>query len=125
MHKSLAQPWFRPFGQPVDRRMLPSFRLHREALSKLVDRSVKERPEIWFMREDGSNLDENVDDIVSVVLTDGLDLLDQFHDPQVVLELIDSGWLLDRVIATRRRRCERRSHAYLGSTHPERLISRS
>ena len=56
---------------------------------------MKERPEIWFMSEDGSNLSENVDDIVSVVLTDGLDLFDQFHDPQVVLELIDSGWLLD------------------------------
>ena len=39
-------------------------------MSKLVDRSVKDRPEIWFMREDGSNLIENVDDIVSVVLTE-------------------------------------------------------
>ena len=46
------------------------------------------------MREDGSNLEENVDDMVSVVLTEGLDLLDQFHDPHVVLELIDSGWLM-------------------------------
>jgi hypothetical protein len=95
MHKSLAQPWFVPFGRPAGRRMLPSFRLHREALSKLVDRSVTDRPEIWFMREDGSNLVENVDDMVSIVLTEGLDLVDRFHDPQLVLGMIDSGRLLN------------------------------
>jgi hypothetical protein len=95
MQKSLVQPWFVPFGKPVDRRMLPSFRLHREALSKLIDRSVRDRPDIWFMREDGSNLVENVDDMVSVVLTQGLDRLDRYHDPHVVLSLIDSGELLD------------------------------
>ena len=94
MRKSLSQAWFRPFSQPVDRRMLPSFRLHRDALMKLVDRSVRDIPEIWFMKHDGSNLVENVDDMVSVVLNEGLDLLDRFHDPHVVLELIDSGWLL-------------------------------
>ena len=94
MRKSLSQAWFRPFSQPVDRRMLPSFRLHRDALKKLVDRSVRDIPDIWYMKDDGSNLNENVDDMVSVVLTEGLDLLDRFHDPHVVLELIDSGWLL-------------------------------
>jgi hypothetical protein len=95
MIKTLSQPWFRPFSAPLDRRMQRSFRLHREALSKLIDRSVHDVPDIWFMRDDGSNLIENVNDMTSVVLTSGLDLLDRFHDPRDALRLIDSGSLLN------------------------------
>jgi hypothetical protein len=94
MRKTLSQPWFRPFGEARDKRMLPSFRLHRDALKRLVDRSVHDVAEIWFMRDDGSNLDENLRDMTAVVMSDGLDLLDRFHDPRQVLELIDSGQLL-------------------------------
>lgn len=94
MRKSIPQPWFRPFSQPRDKRTLRSFRLHRDALRRLVDRSVHDVPEIWFMREDGSNLDENVADLTRVVLSRGLDLLDEYHDPRRVLASIESGALL-------------------------------
>ncbi len=95
MHKTISQPWFHPFSAPADTRMLPSFRLHRDALKKLVDRAVHDVPDIWYMRNDGSNLDENIRDLTSVVLSAGMDLLDQFHDPRRVLELIETGWLLN------------------------------
>jgi hypothetical protein len=94
MSKTLKQPWFRPFGEPRDRRMLSSFRLHRDALKRIIDPSVRDRPETWYMRDDGSNLGENLEDITQVVLSTGLDLLDQFHDPRRVHALIENGSLL-------------------------------
>jgi hypothetical protein len=95
LHKTIAQPWFRPFGQPRDNRVLPSIRLHRDALRKLVNQSVHDVPDIWYMRDDGSNLDENLQDLTSAVLTAGMDLLDQWHDPELVLDLIEAGRLLN------------------------------
>ena len=68
LHKTLSQPWFRPFSEQRDRRLLPSLRLHREALSKLIDRTAHDRPDIWYMRDDGSNVDENLRDLTTVVL---------------------------------------------------------
>jgi hypothetical protein len=95
MQKTIAQPWFRPFSQPRDKRTLLSFRLHRDALRRLVDRSVHDVPDIWYIREDGSNLDESLLDLTRVVLSAGLDLLDQFHDPRRVYEMIENGSLLN------------------------------
>ena len=94
MPKRLSQPWFRPFSESRDTRMLPSFRLHRDALKRLVDRRVHDVADTWYMRDDGSNLAENVHDLTTVVASDGLDLLDQYHDPRRVLEMIDDGTLL-------------------------------
>jgi hypothetical protein len=93
MEKTLAQPWFRPFSERRDDRMSASFRLHRDALKRLVDPKVHDRADIWYMRDDGSNLDENLRDLTEVVLSEGLDLMDQLHDPIRVLELIDDGSL--------------------------------
>ncbi len=95
MEKSLVQPWFRPFRKPRDNRMSASFRLHRDALKRLIDPKVHDRADIWYMRDDGSNLEENLRDLTAVVLSDGLDLIDQFHDPSRVLGLIDDGTLTD------------------------------
>jgi hypothetical protein len=95
MDKTIAQPWFLPFSETQDKRMLPSFRLHLEALSKLVDRTAHDVPDIWYMRDDGSNMDQNLEDLTAVVLSSGMYLLDQFHDPQQVLDLIRSGSLLN------------------------------
>jgi hypothetical protein len=95
MDKTVAQPWFRPFSEIRDKRMLPSFRLHREALSKLVNRTAHDVPDIWYMRDDGSNMDQNLADMTTVMLSSGMDLLDRFHDPRQVLELIRTGWLLN------------------------------
>jgi hypothetical protein len=92
--KTIPQPWFRPFSEPMRDGGLPSIRLHRDALRGLVDRAVHDRPEIWYMRTDGSNLDENLHDMTTVVLTVGLDLLGQWHDPEAVLEQIETGELL-------------------------------
>lgn len=94
MPKRLSQPWFRPFSEPRDKRTLPSFRLHRDALKRLVDRRVHDVADIWYMRDDGSNLAENVHDLTTVVASDGLGLLDQYHDPRRVIEMIDDGTLL-------------------------------
>jgi hypothetical protein len=94
MPKTIPQPWFRPFSQPPNERLPRSFRLHRDALRRLVDRHVQDVPDIWYMREDGSNLEQNLHDLTSVVLTSGLALIDRFNDPRQALELIDSGWLM-------------------------------
>ncbi len=94
MEKALVQPWFRPFSEPRDNRMSSSFRLHRDALKRLVNPIVHDRADIWYMRDDGSNLEENLRDLTAVILSEGLDLIDQYHDPKRVLELIDDGSLL-------------------------------
>lgn len=95
MDKTISQPWFHPFSEPVSWRMLPSFRLHRDALRKLVNRAVHDVPDIWYMRTDGSNLDENLHDMTAVILGAGLALLDEWHDPRQVLQLIRTGTLLN------------------------------
>jgi hypothetical protein len=69
--------------------------LHRDALRRLVDRSVHDVPDIWYIRADGSNLDENLLDLTKVVLSTGLDRLDQFHDPRRLYEMIENGSLLN------------------------------
>jgi hypothetical protein len=95
LHKTLSQPWFRPFSEQRDRRKLPSFRVHREALKQLIDRSVHDQPDIWYMRDDGSNLEENIHDLTSVVISDGLDHIDRYRDPHRVIEMIDDGSFID------------------------------
>ena len=94
LDKSLSQPWFSPFSESRHRPRLPSFRLHQQALKRLTDPALHDRVDIWFMREDGSNVEENCEDITSVVLTQGLLLLDRIYDPTQALALIDHGALL-------------------------------
>jgi hypothetical protein len=94
MTKSLAQPWFRAFSAPADDRRPPSFRLHDDALRKLTSRAVHDVPDIWYMRDDGSNLNENLQDMTTVVLTTGLDLLDQWREPERVIALLETDRLL-------------------------------
>lgn len=89
MRKTVAQPWFRSFSRPADQRKPLAFRLHEEALRKLTSRAVHDLPEVWYMRDDGSNLDDNLRDITSVVLTVGLELHDQWNDPRRVLEVLE------------------------------------
>lgn len=95
LQKTVSQPWFRPFGTPGPKGLLHSFRLHRDALRKLVNRDVQDVPDIWYMRDDGSNMDENLRDMTAVLLGAGLRFLDEWHDPRRVLELIRSGELLN------------------------------
>ena len=57
--KRLSQPWFHPWGdaRPTDRR------------------------DVWFVREDGSNLDGVVSDARDVIATSGLRQLEAYRDP--------------------------------------------
>jgi len=94
MRKTLTQPWFRAFSDPADDRRPRSFRLHEDALRELTSRAAHDVPETWYMRDDGSNLAENVQDMTTVVLTVGLDLLDQWSEPDRVLELLGTDVLI-------------------------------
>jgi hypothetical protein len=91
MSKTIEQPWFRPFSQPRPGSMQPSFRLHREGLMRVLRRDVHDRPDVWYVREDGSNLDEDLRDLTEVVLSDGLAFLSRIHDPVGVLSLLERG----------------------------------
>jgi hypothetical protein len=91
MNKTIEQPWFRPFAEPGPGSMLPSFRLHREGLTRVLRRDVHDRPDIWYVREDGSNLDEDLRDMMAVVMSAGLAFLSTIHDPVGVLGLLERG----------------------------------
>src|SRR5690348_1728037 len=57
LRKTLDQPWFHPFAEA--RPNLPSpMRMHREGLMHVSRREVHDRDDIWFIKKDGSNLDE-------------------------------------------------------------------
>jgi hypothetical protein len=91
MHKTIEQPWFRPFSTPPPDSMLPSFRLHREALMRVSRLDVHDLPDVWYVQADGSNLAENLDDMTSVVLSKGLDFLDTVHDSAALLGQLERG----------------------------------
>ena len=91
MNKTIGQPWFRPFAEPAPRSMLPSFRLHREGLMRVLRRDVHDCRDIWYVREDGSNLDEDLRDMTAVVMSEGLAYLSTIHDPVGVLGLLERG----------------------------------
>jgi hypothetical protein len=89
LQKTVSQPWFRSFSRPAHERRPMSFRIHDEALRRLTSREAHDRPDVWYMRDDGSNLDDNLRDITNVVLTVGLELHDEWNDPRRVLEMLD------------------------------------
>ena len=91
LHKTVSQPWFTPFSRPPSPTSPPSFRVHREALMRVLRRDVHDRPDIWFVREDGTNLAEVVVDLRSVFLGEGLAALEQWRDPCAVIAQI-SCW---------------------------------
>ena len=63
---------------------------------KVLRRNVHDRPDIWFVRDDGSNLSEAVNDLRTVVDRDGLPTLERFHDPCSVIDMAESGALAPR-----------------------------
>ncbi|HEX6230801.1 MAG TPA: hypothetical protein VF029_03735 [Actinomycetota bacterium] len=88
LHKTLSQPWFRPFADPAPERLLPSNAKHREGLRAVMRADVHDRPDIWYVLDDGSNLREVLDDVLEVVRRVGLPALDGFHDPGAVIRSI-------------------------------------
>jgi hypothetical protein len=73
--KSLSQPWFRPFHRDASR-WPKSFRLHREGVKQVFRSDTHDNPYIWFVLEDGSNLEECIEDAVSVLRSQGLPWFD-------------------------------------------------
>lgn len=91
--KTLSQPWFTPFSRPPAASTPRSFLLHREGLKRVFRRDTHDRPAVWFVKDDGSNLDEVVKDLLQVVSSVGLPLLDAFHDPAAVIAMAEGGEL--------------------------------
>lgn len=69
--KSLTQPWFTPLRSDT-RRWLPSLRRHREGLQKVMRHDTHDRPDIWFVRDDGSNVDDCLEDALRAIRAEGL-----------------------------------------------------
>jgi hypothetical protein len=94
LHKTLSQPWFNPFARPPATTTPRSFLLHREGLQRVLRRDTHDRPDVWFVKDDGSNLDEVMQDLLDVVSSVGLPLLDAFHDPAAVIAMAEGGQLV-------------------------------
>ncbi len=92
LRKSLSQPWFHPFAEP--QRNLPrSFALHREGLNQVLRRDVHDRSDIWFIKDDGSNVDAVMGDLLAAIEGEGLAVLQRFHDPNAVIKMALAGEL--------------------------------
>ena len=67
----------------------------RLALQRTIDQPGLERRDIWYVRPDGSNLSEAVEDARSVLMTTGVDWLDEFSSPERMLQFAENepeGW---------------------------------
>jgi hypothetical protein len=93
MSKSLRQPWFRPFHAPANPRSTPSMLRHREGLMQVVRSDAHDRADTWFVRDDGSNLEENIADLLAAVEAEGLPLLETLHDPCAVVKTVRAEML--------------------------------
>ena len=58
---------------------------------KVIRRDAHDRSDTWFVLGDGSNLDEDLADLLMVLERHGLPALDRFHDPCSVLEILRAG----------------------------------
>lgn len=94
LSKGLAQPWFEPFTRPPGPGTLPGVLLHREGLMKVLRRDRHDRPDVWFVKEDGSNLDEVVEDLRGAIDTVALPRLGSLHDHCQALPMLESGLLV-------------------------------
>jgi len=86
----------------------------RRTLYKTIRQPETEKPYVWFVREDGSNLSEVVEDARSVLLTNGMAWFDEFTD-------------LSRVLAYARNERDTNTGTHglggLGSPHRAKLIA--
>lgn len=92
LNKTLRQPWFRPFTRPAERLSVPML-LHQEALKRVLRTDVHDRPDVWFVLEDGTNLDQVLHDLADVVHERGLPILERFHDAEEVVQMARNGEL--------------------------------
>jgi hypothetical protein len=59
----------------------------------VLRRDVHDRPDIWFIKDDGSNVDEVMDDLLAAIEGEGLAVLERFHDPSAVIKMAQVGEL--------------------------------
>jgi len=57
---------------------------------------MHDRPDVWFVFEDGSNLEKVVDDLLLAVTTDGRAFLERTHDAAAVLNMVSGRELVPR-----------------------------
>ena len=88
--KTLLQPWFHPFAHSRTETR-PAMISHRDGLMQVLRRDVHDRPELWFVRADGSNVDECVSDLLAVVTSSALPWLEALRDPRTVIDRMLRG----------------------------------
>jgi len=86
LNKTLSQTWLKPLTQPPERLSEP-MQIHREALKPVLRTDVHDRLDVWFVLEDGSNLDEELHDLGAVVRDKGIPIPERFHDPEQVIQM--------------------------------------
>jgi len=62
----------------------------RRHLEKTISQEELERRDVWYVRPDGSNVTETVDDARSVLLTTGVAWLDEFSDLERILAFVEN-----------------------------------
>jgi hypothetical protein len=90
LSKTLAQPWFVPFAHGVGTAATPSMRAHQEGLAAVLRPDRHDRTDVWFVRDDGSDLAGNVGDLTEVMASTGLPMLERFHDPCAVRDMFEA-----------------------------------
>jgi hypothetical protein len=95
LEKTLSQPWFEPFSAPPSSTLPASVLAHRRALRTVIRKDRHDRSDIWFVRDDGTNLDEVIEDLCHVTDRVAIPWLDRLHDPCQVIELVLDGTLAD------------------------------
>lgn len=96
LEKNINQPWFRPFSAPPNPYLPRSMVLHREGLMKVLRRDVHDRPDVWFVKEDGSNIAQVMEDLLRVTTSEGLRMLDALTDPTAAIQMVQAGRLTPR-----------------------------
>lgn len=90
LNKRIAQPWFKAFAREPAKRLTDAAAKHREGLRQVLRTDVHERPDIWYVLEDGSNLGAVVDDLTDVVMAALPDLV-SLRDPCITATRVERG----------------------------------
>ena len=72
--KTLRQPFFHPY----------------RSIDSTVDEKFRDRPDVWYVLEDGSNLDEVCADAVGTVLSEGLPFIERVGDVSAAIRSLDT-----------------------------------
>ncbi len=91
LEKTLSQPWFAPFARPPATATAASVLKNREGLMQVIRHDTHDRLDTWYVLEDGSNLDEVIEDLLRAIVDTGLPTLDRFHDPTEVIAMFGTA----------------------------------